>query len=55
MEKQNWQETKLNLTVARILKMDIVAEFRKIYESITDFEEKNDVQLPEDIATMLTP
>ena len=55
MQKQNWQEVKLNLTVARILKVDIIAEFRKIYESIADFEQKNNVQLPEDIVTMLTP
>ena len=55
MQKQNWQEVKLNLTVARILKVDIVDEFRKIYESIADFEQKNNVQLPEDIVTMLTP
>ena len=55
MPKQNWQEVKLNLTVARILKVDIVAEFRNIYESIAEFEEKNNVQLPEDIVTMLKP
>ena len=55
MEKQNWQETKLNLTVARILKVDTITEFLNIYESIADFEEKNNAQLPEDIVTMLTP
>ena len=55
MEKQNWQETKLNLTVAKILKADIVVEFNNIYGSVTDFEKENDVQIPDDIATMLTP
>ena len=55
MQRQNWQEAKLNLAVAKILKMDIIAEFRNIYESVADFEEKNDVTLPEDIAAMLTP
>ena len=55
MEKHDWQEAKLNLTVARILKMDIITEFRNVYESVADFEEKNNVQLPENIATMLMP
>ena len=55
MHKQNWQEAKLNLTVARILKADIVVEFNNIYGSVTDFDKQNDVQMPEDIATMLTP
>ena len=55
MQKQNWQEAKLNLTVARILKADIVVEFNNIYGSVTDFDKQNDVQMPEDIATMLTP
>lgn len=53
MQKQNWQETKLNLTIAKILKMDIVTEFRTIYENLEDFEKTNDVRLPEDIASML--
>ena len=55
MEKQNWQEVKINLTVARILEVDIVDEFHNIYKSIEDFEKKNSIQLPEDIVTMLTP
>ena len=55
MQRQNWQEAKLNLTVARILKVDIATEFHNAYESVADFEKENDVQLPEDIATMLTP
>ena len=54
MHRQNWQETKLNLTVAKILKMDIVANFHSIYDSIEDFEQQNDIDLPEDIAAMLT-
>ena len=54
MHRQNWQEAKLNLTVAKILKMDIIANFHNIYESIADFEQQNDIDLPEDIAAMLT-
>ena len=54
MEKQNWQEVKLNLTVAKILRADIGAEFHNTYESIANFEQQNDIDLPEDIAAMLT-
>ena len=54
MQRQNWQEVKLNLTVAKILKADIISKFHNTYESIADFEQENDVTLPEDIASMLT-
>ena len=54
MQRQNWQEAKLNLTVAKILKADIVSKFHNTYESIADFEQQNDIDLPEDIAAMLT-
>ncbi len=54
MQRQNWQEAKLNLTVAKILKADIVSKFHNTYESITDFEQQNDIDLPEDIVAMLT-
>ena len=50
---EEWESAKLDLTFARNLRVDIIAEFHKIYESVTDFEEKNDIQLPEDIAVML--
>ena len=53
MQKQDWEETKLNLTVAKILKADIVDEFRKIYKSTEDFEKENDIKLPENIRIML--
>ena len=54
MQRQNWQEAKLNLTVAKILKSDVVSKFHNAYESIADFEQQNDIDLPEDIAAMLT-
>ena len=54
MHRQNWQEAKLNLTVAKILKADIVSKFHNTYESTADFEQQNDIDLPEDIAAMLT-
>ena len=54
MQRQNWQEAKLNLTIAKILKAGIAAEFHNTYESIADFEQQNDIDLPEDIRAMLT-
>ena len=54
MQRQNWQDAKLNLTVAKILKADIVSKFHNTYESTADFEQQNDIDLPEDIAVMLT-
>ena len=40
MQREKWQEAKLYLTVAKILKADIIAEFHKTYESVADFEGK---------------
>ena len=54
MQKQNWQEAKLNLMIANILKMDFITVFYNTYESVEGFEQTNDVMLPEDIAAMLT-
>ncbi len=34
---------------------DIIAAFHNDYESVEDFEQKTGIQLPEDIAAMLTP
>ena len=50
---KEWKNAKLDLIFARNLKVDVIAGFHKIYESIADFEEKNDIQLPENIAAML--
>ena len=33
---------------------DIIDSFRNGYESVEDFEQKTGIQLPEDIAEMLT-
>ncbi len=50
---KEWENAKLDLTFARNLRVNIIAEFHKIYESVADFEQKNNIQLPEDIAAML--
>ncbi len=51
---KKWKKARADLTFARDNEVDIIAAFHNDYESIEDFEEKNDVQLPEDIKTMLT-
>jgi hypothetical protein len=40
---------------ARNMGKDIIATFRNNYENVADFESKHGIQLPADIATMLTP
>lgn len=50
---EEWESAKLDLTFARNLGVDVVDEFHKIYKSVADFEEKNNIQLPEDLAVML--
>lgn len=50
---REWESAKLDLILARNLKVDIITEFHKIYESVADFGEKNDIQLPKEIVVML--
>ena len=52
---QNWKEAKSDLTFAKSKGLDIIATFRNDYENVEQFEQKNSVKLPEDIAAMLTP
>lgn len=52
--QQQWEKARSDFTVATDNGLDIVASFHSGYKSVEDFEEKNDVQLPEDIALMLT-
>ena len=50
-----WERAKSDLTVARDMEVDIITAFRYFYESVSDFEGKHGVELPTDIAAMLTP
>ena len=50
---KEWESAKLDLIFARNLRVNIIKTFHKMYKSVTDFEEKNDIQLPEDIMAML--
>ena len=52
---REWERAKSDLTVAREMGINIITEFRNDYDSAESFERRNGVQLPEDIAAMLTP
>jgi tetratricopeptide (TPR) repeat protein len=51
---KKWENAKMDLTFATNLRVDIIKAFHKLYESVEDFEQKNNIQLPKDIAVMLT-
>lgn len=50
----NWENARTDLTTAKKKGGDIIASFQNVYKSIADFERKIGIELPEDIATMLT-
>ena len=52
---QNWRSARSDLTFARQMGMNIIVAFRKNYENVVAFERRHGVQLPKDIASMLTP
>ena len=51
---QKWEKAKADLTTARDLGMDIIAKFHRTFGNIANFERINGIQLPEDIAALLT-
>ena len=54
MHFREWGKAKADLTVAKDSGVDIIASFQNDYENVADFEQKNDVQVPPDLAAMLT-
>ena len=54
LANKNWGKARADLPLARDNGLDITATFRRTWESIEDFEQKTGVQLPQDIAEMLT-
>lgn len=50
-----WKKARKDLITAKNMGCDIPASFRNDYESIKDFEQKTGIELPEDIAALLTP
>ena len=51
---QEWEKAKSDLTTAKNIGYDIIGSFQNDYENVKDFEKKNSITLPEDIAAMLT-
>ena len=54
MHMSKWDKAKADLTVAKAMGLDIINAFQNDYENVADFEQKNGVQVPADIAEMLT-
>ena len=52
---REWEKAKADLVEARVMGINIIAAFRNDYGSITGFEQLTGVQLPADVAEMLTP
>lgn len=50
---KEWDRAKSDLMTAKKKGVDIVDSFQNDYESVEDFEAKNEVKLPEDIAALL--
>ena len=50
-----WENARSNLTVAVAMGVNIIQGFRNEYGSVPDFEDRNGVKLPADLAAMLTP
>ena len=50
-----WENARLDLTVAARMGVNVIAMFRKDFKSVLDFEQRNGVKLPADLAAMLTP
>ncbi len=51
---KKWEKARKDLIFARDFGMNIINLFRNRYGSVTGFEEKNEIKLPEDIAAILT-
>ena len=50
---EEWESAKLDMIFARNLRVNIIKVFHTMCESVTDFEQRNNIQLPENIAAML--
>ena len=55
MHLGEWEKAKSDLMVAKDKGVDIIDSFRICYKGVEDFEQRNNVELPDDIAAMLTP
>ena len=48
-----WDKARADLAIAKAMGTDIVESFRNDYQDVADFERKNEIVLPEDIAITL--
>lgn len=55
LDLQEWERARSDLTIAKNMGVDIITLFHNTYASVADFEQKHNVELPKDIAAMLTP
>ena len=55
LHQEKWQKAKADLKIAKEKGMDIITAFLNNYGSVPDFERITGIQLPTDIAAMLTP
>ena len=49
---KEWEKAKADLTTAKEMGNDIIESFQNDYESVEDFEAKNKVKMPKDIAAL---
>ena len=49
-----WDKAREDLKTAKEKGVDIIVAFHNDYESVSDIQQKTSIQLPEDIAAMLT-
>ena len=52
---KEWDKARADLIAAKGMEVDIIASFHRDYESVSDFEDRKAIKLPEDISAMLTP
>ena len=50
---KEWEKARSDLTAASERGLDIITAFHNDYESVKDFEQKNGIKLPPDLATIL--
>ena len=48
-----WDNARADFTVAKDMNVDIVSSFHNTYTNVADFEQRNGITLPDDIAKML--
>ena len=51
---RKWEKAREDLSIAMEMGVNIITLFYRTYESIADFEQQNDIDLPDDITAMLT-